>query len=244
MEGFSLGLDCSCGLKRAGVVGVPALIGFLGLVWLLPAGYARHPWQCARAKGDLFPAPASAPFVVAPSPDLSGYGATTNLPKEMRPGISKNFALAQHGAKARGGFNPGELLDGNCTEYEAGTGYANTTWSARPPQFFTVTLKDPVTIDCVRFLLWDRDERYYRYKLEVCADDKGETWAPVADHTGPAEKCRSWQVVRFKAQPVKLIRLTGTYNSANRGFHVVELQASLGLPAATPSPGPVEVLEF
>ena len=241
LGGFSLGLDCSCGLRRAAIVGVPALIGFLGIVWLLPAWWARRPSSVVAPSGALYGATASG----AP------YGATTNL-QNAAPTLLKgtcaqgcNFALAEHGAKPSGGVNPGELIDGNSTDYGSGTGFAHTTWGANPPQFFTVSLKAPVKIDCVRVLLWDQDEeRYYRYKLEVCADDKGETWALLADHTGPAEQCRSWQFVRFKLQTVKLIRLTGTFNSSNSGFHVVELQAGLGLPAGTPPPRPVEALDF
>jgi hypothetical protein len=141
-------------------------------------------------------------------------------------------------------MNPEALIDGNYTDYGPGTGYATTIWQNDPKPFFTVTLKDSFTIDSIRILLWDRDDRYYRYKLEVCPDDKGAAWVLVADHTAEAEQRRSWQVVRFKPQPVRLIRLTGTYNSSNSGFHVVELQAGVGLPDCVPPPKPTEVLEF
>jgi BTB/POZ domain-containing protein 9 len=152
--------------------------------------------------------------------------------------------LASRGGKATGGQRPEELLDGNDTDYTGGTGFAYTTWSLQPPQFFIVTLKDAATIDCIRILLWDRDEqRFYRYKLEISPDDTGKAWTVVADRTGEKEECRSWQTVRFKPQTVKQMRLTGTFNSANSGFHVVEFQASLGVP---PSAAPVtpEVLDF
>ena len=210
-------------------------------MWLLPAWWARRPWQFARARGGPLPAIALAG---TPAVETTRHYAAPAAPEGKCPQGS-NFALAEHGAIATGGINPAELIDGNCTVYGHGTGFASTTWNVQPPQFFTVTLKDLVTVDCVRILLWDRDEeRYYRYKLEISADGNGVAWLLVADHTAPTEQCRSWQVVRFKPQPVKRIRLTGTFNSANSGFHVVELQASLGLPAGTPPPKPPEVLEF
>jgi len=227
-------LDCSCSLKRAAIVGVPALIGFLGIVWLLPALCARRPWSSACAEGGFAPAGA----------ETNRLAARAVVPAEQR-GPDFNYALAANGAQAAGGTNPGELIDGNVTNYAGGTGFATSVWNTDPPQFFIVTLKEPAAIDCIRMLLWDRDpERYYRYKLEVCADAEGKAWELVADHRGAAEQCRGWQVVRFKQQQVKLIRLTGTFNSANSGFHVVELQASLGLPAGTPPPTQSDGLEF
>lgn len=210
-------------------------------MWLLPAWRAKRLRQSAQAPSEFFPDPAPVGASVA---ETSRQNAILASPNGTYP-QGYNFALLNHGAKATGGTHPEALIDGDFTDYSGGTGFATTTWGAKPAQFFLVTLRFPVTIDCVRLLLWDRDEdRYYRYKLEICADDKGETWLLAADHTGPAEQCRSWQVVRFKPQPVKLIRLTGTYNSSNSGFHVVELQASLGLPPGTPPPRPAELLEF
>lgn len=155
-----------------------------------------------------------------------------------------NFALAANGATVEGGSDPAQLIDGNDSTYTGGTGFATSQWKAEPPQAFVITLKDTVTIDCVRFLLWDRSEdRYYRYKLEVSPDDKSAAWAMIADRSGPVDQCRSWQTIRFKQQPVRRIRLTGTYNSANSGFHVVELQAYFGVPANAPSSNP-DTLDF
>lgn len=219
---------------------MPALIGFFGVVWLLPVSGAGRPWHLARA--------AAGPAAGQPANEdaqAAGRGRRRAFPVGATPAAGHNFALAANGAAITGGQGPEELIDGNDAAYTGGTGFGYTVWNATPPQFFLLTLREPSTIDCIRFLLWDRDEgRYYRYKLEVCPDGKGEAWTCVADHTGPAEQCRSWQTVRLKAQQVKLVRLTGTYNSANSGFHVVELRASLGLPAGTPPPVAPEGLDF
>lgn len=141
-----------------------------------------------------------------------------------------NFALAKNGAVAAGGKDPQLLIDGE-EKYDGGTGFGMTYWQNTPTPFFTVTLKKPVLIDCIRFLLWDLDDRSFRYKLEVCADEQGKDWTMIADRSAPTDFCKSWQNISFKAQTIKIIKLTGTYNSANNGFHVVELQAFFGAPA-------------
>jgi hypothetical protein len=144
-----------------------------------------------------------------------------------------NFAMYQHGATIAGGCNNILIIDGVSTGHDWCQGYGYSCWAANPPEPFLITLREPTTIDCVRFLLWDLDGRFQRYKVEVCADDQAKAWTLVADRTGPKEECRGWQVSRFAPQTVKLIRLTGTFNSVNPSFYVVELQASLGLPSET-----------
>ena len=44
-----------------------------------------------------------------------------------------------------------------------------------------VLLRERAEINAVRFLLWDQDKRFYRYKLEVSPDPDGERWELVAD---------------------------------------------------------------
>ncbi|HEY3323528.1 MAG TPA: discoidin domain-containing protein [Planctomycetota bacterium] len=166
----------------------------------------------------------------------------TELPAAAK--VSLNYALAANGATAVGGSEPGQLIDGNDTNYTSGSGYAMTQWRTDPPPAFIITLKEPTTIDCIRILLWDRSEdRFYRYKLEVRADTTSPQWTMVADRSGPNEQCRSWQKIQFPARAVQQIRLTGTYNSANAGFHVVEVQAYNGVPPDV-KVAPVESLDF
>lgn len=147
------------------------------------------------------------------------------VPPELVPGY--NFALAAHGAKASGGKHPELLIDGNETVYTGGDGFADHPWNATPRQSFQVELKRPSEIDCIRFLLWDLDERFYRYKLEISNDPAGKVWTLITDKSGPDDACRGWQILRFPALTTKFIRLTGTYNSANSGFHVIELEACI-----------------
>ncbi len=208
-----------------------ACVGFFGVLW---AQSEPRPAMAARLKAAP-PAQTAIPELppAAAKIEPQQTSAAADDPA-FPPGY--NFALAAHGATATGGSDAVQLIDGNDSNYSGGTGFATSQWRATPPQAFVIKLKQAATLDAIRFLLWDRsEERYYRYKIEVCENDKGTDWTLVADRTGPLEQCKSWQVLRFKAQSVKLIRLTGTFNSANNGFHVVELQAYHGLPAAAPS---------
>jgi BTB/POZ domain-containing protein 9 len=60
-------------------------------------------------------------------------------------------------------------------------------------------------------LLWDCDLRAYSYYVEVSVNNID--WVMVADKT--KEECRSWQLLRFKRQPVVFIRIVGILNTAN-----------------------------
>jgi hypothetical protein len=221
-------LAAGTAISRALFLSFTTLVGFVGIQL-----FARVPHH-AQTREPEFKVRSKPPEVKkeAPKPEFPmGY----------------NHALAANGAMAIGGRDAGVLIDGDDTHYTGGTGFGMTQWNAEPQQSFVITLKKPVEIDHIRFLLWDRaEERYYRYKLEVSPNDKNMDWTVIADQTGPLAQCKSWQSLQFAKSKVHQIRLTGTFNSANNGFHVVELTASLGLPPssdpiATP---PTEALEF
>jgi len=200
------------------VFGVVILLGgALGYNWL-SARFAAQAALASRTRSTpTLPATQSPAALVITAPAL-----------EPRFPRGYNFALATHGGKVSGGVHPEQLIDGNTTNYDGGSGYGHTQWRAQPPGSFLIELKEPSEIDCVRFLLWDLEEnRYYRYKLEAADASPAKSWTVIADKTGNQEECRSWQVLRFEKRTVKLLRLTGTFNSANSGFHVVEFQACL-----------------
>jgi BTB/POZ domain-containing protein 9 len=50
-----------------------------------------------------------------------------------------------------------------------------------------------------------------------------EDWFRVADYTNFL--CRSWQKIYFAPKTVRYIRVIGTYNTANKVFHLVHLEA-------------------
>ena len=98
-------------------------------------------------------------------------------------------------------------------------------------------------INHFRLLLWDRDNRYnkyvclilnnfykcilafpcraYSYYIDVSMDQKD--WVRVIDHR--KHHCRSWQELYFPPRVVRYIRIVGTYNSVNKVFHAVSLEA-------------------
>ncbi|HYF52040.1 MAG TPA: discoidin domain-containing protein [Planctomycetota bacterium] len=166
--------------------------------------------------------PPPPPVVILPRPRIRQDAA--------KPG-SVNFALAANGAKASGGHNAALLIDGNSTDYDGGSGYGHTDWNAQPSPSFIITLSNSTRLDVIRFLLWDREEnRHYRYKLEISPEVSGDEWKMIADRSAESLEAKGWQLIQFQPQPVRRIRLTGTYNNINSGFHVVELEAFLGIP--------------
>ncbi|MBI3832233.1 MAG: discoidin domain-containing protein [Planctomycetes bacterium] len=173
--------------------------------------------------------PASTAAVVVPKPEAAGapaeIAATKPAPTQDSPKKSMNYALAANGATATGGQHAELLIDGNHAQYDGANGYAQTEWNATPPQAFVITFKQAEPTNAVRFLFWDQDNRFYRYKLDVCPDLDDAKWKTVADRSQGNLECRSWQVLMISKENVRRIRLTGTFGSANSGFHVVELEA-------------------
>lgn len=133
----------------------------------------------------------------------------------VQPG---NVALAKNGAVVAGTItHPEELLNGVTTGHTGSTGFAYASW----PCEWIVTLPRTYILRQIRMLLWDGEDRFYRYALETSPD--GQTYAPLADRS--QGEWKSWQTVSFPPRRVKTIKVKGLYNSANAGFHVVELEA-------------------
>lgn len=128
-----------------------------------------------------------------------------------------NVALAETGATIeRRRYR--DMIDGITTGYTGSTGFALMPF----PTEATITLPKTYVLREIRLLLWDMEERFYRYNVEVSVD--GLNFAPVGgDHS--TGEWRSWQTLTFAPRVVKYIRLHGLYNSANGGFHCVELEA-------------------
>ena len=151
--------------------------------------------------------------------DIEAWIEAAKLAQSGMALIPGNVALATKGATVTGPTRgPAELIDGIVTGYTGGSGFAMGSF----PCEWTVTLAKPYLLREIRLLLWDMEPlRFYRYQLETSAD--GTTFNMVADHSKGQPK--SWQTIPFSPRPVKAIRIKGLYNSANGGFHVVELEA-------------------
>lgn len=70
-------------------------------------------------------------------------------------------------------------------------------------------------------LLWDCDDRYYSYYIEVSVNMW--EWELIVDKS--KELVRSWQVLQFSPRPIVFIRITGTYNSANEVSSLIKSQS-------------------
>jgi serine/threonine protein kinase len=128
-----------------------------------------------------------------------------------------NVALASNGADVdRRRYR--ELIDGVTTGYTGSTGFAMINW----PDHLDVTLPKLYILREIRLLLWDGEDRFYRYNVEVSAD--GQNYVQVGGDHSQGE-WRSWQTLTFAPHLVRHIRLHGLHNSANGGFHCVELEA-------------------
>jgi len=133
-----------------------------------------------------------------------------------------DVALAEKGASAQAPSRPEELIDGNSARYDGSSGFA----SGEHPCAFTVDLGKTYRLRRLRLLLWDGDARRYKYTASVSVD--GRRWTTVADHAD--EPSHGWQTIDFPPRPVRHIRVRGLHNTANAGFHIVELEAYCKLP--------------
>ncbi|VVC26833.1 Hypothetical protein CINCED_3A008510 [Cinara cedri] len=115
------------------------------------------------------------------------------------------------------------LLDGNCKDYDWDCGY---TCHQLGSGCILVQLGQPYMLSSMRMLLWDCDDRYYSYYIEVSVNMCD--WELIVDKS--KELVRSWQVLQFSSRPIVFIRITGTFNSANEVFHCVHLEAPAQVP--------------
>lgn len=78
----------------------------------------------------------------------------------------ENVATVQHDATVSD--DQTVLLNGDTESYTGDHGYAiHTITRNGPPKGIVVTLNQPYIINCIKMLLWDRDNRSYSYYIEV-----------------------------------------------------------------------------
>jgi len=120
----------------------------------------------------------------------------------------------------------GNLTDGDVTNYDGESGYAQFAW----PDRITVDLEEIVSLECVRLLLWDgmgrgstiRNPRQYCYRLLVSED--GQCWTVL--HDTRQAGTNGWQEFRIHPRAsARFIRVHGMFNTANLKFHIVQLEA-------------------
>jgi len=131
-----------------------------------------------------------------------------------------NVALASNGTVVTGcRSNPEKIIDGNSTKFTSYSGFA----AGSCPCQWDITFAKEYQLREIRIMLWDKDDRYYRYAVATSFD--GKTFVPLVDRS--SGEWRGWQKLKFEPRKVKVIRLFGTHNSKskNSDFHVVELEA-------------------
>ena len=158
-----------------------------------------------------------------------------------------NLALAKRGSTITGsnGANWTNLIDGVTTGYSDIKGFGYTVWTSSPPGRMTLDLKGLCNISSMRLLLWDLDDRFYRYKIEASTNSitNNATWVTIIDRTGGTNQCQGWQDINSSSvTQAWYLRLTGTYNSSNEAFQVVEWEV-YGPPAILTSTNAVTVPE-
>ncbi|RWS29664.1 BTB/POZ domain-containing protein 9-like protein [Leptotrombidium deliense] len=67
-----------------------------------------------------------------------------------------------------------------------------------------ISLQQPCIVDSMKFLLYDRDSKEYRYTVEVSADGS-ENFTLIVDRSD--SWYTAWQLIKFPAQIVKCIRI-------------------------------------
>lgn len=131
------------------------------------------------------------------------------------PGLT-NVATRALGTFAQAAEGWEVLFDGNAVHYDETQGNAvlSSDWPNR------IWLARPYTIDRVRFLLCDFDQRTYKYRLQGSPD--GVAWNVLAE----SSNARGWQEISLSAQAFVAFRLTDFGTDAQDGkFCVVEFAA-------------------
>ena len=107
--------------------------------------------------------------------------------------------------------NAEKLIDGD---------RGNSGGDGRPPPTVPVPCEWTVTFDKVyqlqqiRFHFYDGDARFYHYTMAVSTD--GVSYKPLIDRN-QGQSFR-WQVIPLKGQPVKSIKLFGTFSYKKQSF--------------------------
>lgn len=81
-----------------------------------------------------------------------------------------NVATPQHDAVVSDGQIV--LLNGDTESYTGEQGYAVHTITRDHQKGIVVQLNHPYIINCIKMLLWDRDNRSYSYFIQVSEDQR------------------------------------------------------------------------
>ena len=149
----------------------------------------------------------------------AGYADTvvtaTTLDEELGENLARAAGTTVKGWRAKQVAN---AVDGVHT---ASANYAYTIWTNDPPGTLTVDLKSLKNLTRVRLLTWDWTYRVNRYQLEASAD--GAVWTDLATDAHETDR-QGWDDWTVTGEPVRYVRFTGLYSSANQCAALSELE--------------------
>lgn len=128
-----------------------------------------------------------------------------------------NIALGKKILETENWIRFEELTNNNFRKYDGKRGYSYAKW----PGNLTLDLGKVEEIETIRFLLYDEDERIYKYRL-LTSSDLNE-W--TVHYDSAEHDCKGWQEFNFQEKiSARYIRIHCLWNSKNRHFHIIELQ--------------------
>lgn len=114
-------------------------------------------------------------------------------------------------------LNPEWAIDGDVNFYSGTSGFA----CCGIPGEITIQFVKNFTISRVQMLLFNLDERYYQYRVEI-SEDK-QHWETVIDKS--QGKHRGWQTDTFSPRSARYLRIIPLFNSTGQHlFQLVELE--------------------
>ena len=156
----------------------------------------------------------------------SGYADTVVTATALDGELGENLARAA-GTTVKGwrAMQVANAVDGVHT---ASANYGYTIWTNDPPGMLTVDLKSLKNLVRVRLLTWDWTYRVNRYRLEASAD--GVNWTDLAVDAHETDR-QGWDNWPVTGDPVRYVRFTGLYSSANQCAALSELEIYGSAPA-------------
>ena len=129
-----------------------------------------------------------------------------------------------------------------------GGGYAEHITDGRPETYWdgiewaynpeaVIDLEGIYTIDKINVLCYVSATRYYLYDIYTSLD--GEEWTQIVNKTATAPGTDAGDSFEFEDVTARYVKLVGTYNSSNEGFHVKEVRVyGEEVVEVTPTPTP------
>jgi len=130
----------------------------------------------------------------------------------------ENVALKKKIIEQRDWRRPEEVTNGNIINYDSDNGFSDCSF----PATLTIDLEASYNLHTVRMFLWDLDDRRYKYRFLTSIDRKN--WSVHYDTQ--QEGFNGWQCFEFSnKKDVRFIRVDALHNTANAGFHIIQIEA-------------------